>query len=161
MARSKSRIVPAAGVLLTFQDVNNGTRSTLREFRAELSKLHRDALLYFCALANNLLFRDPRRFDTQMHNEFVRRFLPTDILNNVARRRGGPQCVVFNRRQLLFLAKEALFNCSVSVRLWHPQDESLGKVLLMANDQLEYDLPSTTDPLEDLIQTLVQFLPVG
>jgi hypothetical protein len=151
----------AAGVLLTSQDVTNGTPSTLQDFRRELSKFHRDALLQFCGLANNLLFRDPRRFYQQIHDEFVRRFLPNEISRLIAPHPGVPPRVVFHRRQLLFLAKEALFNCTPSGGLWHAGDPLLARVLLMATDQLAYNFATATDPLDKLVQDIAEFIAIG
>jgi hypothetical protein len=161
MSKSKTQIGPGLGVYWTFQDLNNGEKSSLEEFRRQLSIFHRDAIVYFCGLTNTLLFRNPGRFNLQAHNDFVRLYLPTDLQKRMTYHPSGVPAVVFHRQQLLLLAKEALFNCNTEGRLWKQGDSGFAKLLLMANDHIAYDFPFTDDPLEKIAQQIVQFIPVA
>jgi hypothetical protein len=107
-----------------------------------------------------LLCRDPGRFNMQVHNELVARYLPLSLQQRIRYRPGGEPAVVFHREQLLLLAKEALFHCTAAGRLWPPGDAAFARLLLMANDQMAYVFPDPADELDHMAQRIVQFIPV-
>jgi hypothetical protein len=156
--RTKLRV--NAGVYLTFEDLR-GRKSTLDEFRLLLRKFHREAVVHYVSLINNLLF-GPGPTSKELHDGIVRRFMPPEITAIALKPRpaGEPLLFVYNQQQLLFIAKEALFECTEQGRRPPPQDREFGILFLMANDQLVTTLPAPSAQNQELLYQIASFLPV-
>ncbi len=156
---------PVISVYFTYEELNNGKRSTLEEFRACLSQYSRNKVVYACsALGAVLKSWEGGSMDMEAHEAAVRAAFPPQRAEELvagSKDKKRKRCV-FHRQQLLFVAKEAVLACSeqgldpLSLRHWG----GLGRAFLMANDHLHQNFPPTNDLDKKIINTLAEFVPI-
>ncbi len=133
-----------------------GSRSSLEEFRRELSQFPSATLLRICSALNILLFGWSRYLDKNVHDRLVATLCPTAFRAI----KDEPTRGLIHRQQLLLIAKEAvrIGSDAVSPPAVTPD---LTRLFTMANDQFAGPEPHTDKEAKDPIRLVSQFLVVS
>jgi hypothetical protein len=143
-----------------YSELNNGTPSTLNEFRTELGAFARSRVLHLCSVMNAMLRSDDEFINQKAHDALVRIFFEPQLAEYLLRKEGDVR-FVFHRQQILFVAKTAVLNCPDNGLVLGPTEfRRLGKIFLMAGDHLP-TFRTNPEPLDDKFAFFAsQFLPV-
>lgn len=119
-----------------FSELNDGTPSTLEEFRKEVAVFSRTRLLHLCSVVNALLRSNDGPVNVAAHDSLVKAFFEPDTARRLLKKHGEVR-FVFHRQQVLFVAKTALLVCSEEGLVPDAaQFIKLGRAFLMAGDHL-------------------------
>lgn len=147
---------PEIKTYLSYREINNGTASTLEEFRSRLSGFPMQPLLRACSVFNTRLASWVGEYDFDFHSALVRAAFPPDV----AERMIATNRLAFHRHQLLFAAQEALRLCNNTEKaISGPYMGGLGTVLLMASDHLSQPTPEIVRSADDIVQIVCSFIP--
>jgi hypothetical protein len=144
---------------LNYSEINFGKTSTIAQFREELKKFPRNAIVRLCAAMNSVIATWVGDFNLDVQAKFVRSFFPGEMAEQII----ALKRPVFHRQQLLFVIQEALQHCE------KPDEPNLGpyvggfgRVLLMASDHLHTPMPEgpakTADKAAQVITSLLPTL---
>ena len=145
-----SVVMPKPPPLATYvtYEAFTGTPCTLDELKSYLSRFRRTEVLFACALLNTFLETWSGTVRRDVHDGLVSMaFLPDHAGRLKAMTSTSTETVfVFHRLQILFVAKQAVMNCSDAGDLLdpsqHPHWGGLGLAFLMANDLLHSEFDS-------------------
>jgi hypothetical protein len=93
---------------LDYRALNRNVPSAIEEFRDELRRFPRNAVIRVCCAINNVIATWVADFDMGVQWDLVHRFFPLGRVSEIVAL-GRP---VFHRHQLLFVMQEALRYCS-------------------------------------------------
>jgi len=162
-------MAPSFNTYFSFSEFNGGRPASLDEFRAELSQFSAPEVVYLCSVMNSVITDWQGHYRRDAHEELVRNsFAPEFAARIIAEGRNpGIPRSVYHRRQLLFVAKEAILCCPKGGGknpLVPPHSGAMGRVLLMANDLLPKGLTrggSRTQTAAQLINVMSELIPIG
>jgi hypothetical protein len=147
---------PELTAYLDYREISGGKPSTLEEFRTELQRFPRNAVVRLCAVMNTIVATWLGDFNLQVQMKFVRSFFPPRTADRIF----ATNRPVFHRHQLLFVMQQALQHCSkADSPIVGPYFDGLGTVLLMASDHLHTPMIDRADLSDKALQVMVSMIP--
>jgi hypothetical protein len=137
---------------ITGQDAN------VIHFNERLALFSARKVLHLCSAMNALLRHPAEPINRKAHNAFVLQLFPGNLARNFL---ADKNRYVFHRQGILFLAQNALLQCTGNERPF-TQDEywELGLLFLMGLDLMPAALPPSSNNLERWIRFIVHFIPI-
>lgn len=142
-----------------------GVKATSEMFSSELRKFSATSAIFMCS-AVNIIIGTGGGIDDAAHDRLLPDFFSQQILHRIralqSHKENGLRFVL-HRTQLLYVIKEAARLCD-ECGLDARSDQSrglFGRVLLMANDQLNFTFPEAADYSRRLLNTMASLVPVN
>lgn len=144
------------GTYVTYEELNNGTPSTIDAFRQLLCRYQRSKVLYLCGLINCVTRKWHGAVDKRAHDDLASIAFRPALLNHLAAHPESPKRILFHRLQTMFVAKEiTLYGTEDGIDpLTTPHWGGLGEAFIMANDHLRLELEETNRTLRILTENL-------